>query len=232
MKTDLKILYEDNHLLAINKPSGMLVQGDKTNDQCLLDFAKEYIKEKYNKPGEVFMGLPHRLDRPTSGVVVLARTSKALERLNKMFHDKLVQKTYWAVVGANPPQVEDTLIHYMTKSEEKNRSYAHNKPKKGGDYAELSYKLVGKSKLFNLLEVKPKTGRHHQIRVQLAAIGCPIKGDIKYGFKRSNVDKSIHLHARALEILHPITKEPLKIIAPPPNEVVWNVFKEIDLTEN
>lgn len=228
MKTELKVLFEDNHLLVINKPSGMLVQGDKTKDACLLDFAKAYIKEKYNKPGDVFMGLPHRLDRVTSGIVVLCRTSKALERVNKQFHDKLVQKTYWAVVGANPPQVEDTLVHYMTKNQEKNRSYAHKKVKKGGLYAELDYKLIGKSKMFNLLEVKPKTGRHHQIRVQLSSIGCPIKGDIKYGYKRSNVDKSIHLHARALEFTHPVTKKTMKIVAQAPNEVVWNVFKDID----
>ncbi|MGB0885184.1 MAG: RluA family pseudouridine synthase [Chitinophagales bacterium] len=224
---ELDLIYEDNHLLAINKPSGMLVQGDKTNDKCILDFAKAYIKKKYNKPGDVFIGLPHRLDRPTSGVIVLARTSKALERLNKQFHDKLVQKTYWAVVGNNPPEVEGTLVHYMTKSQEKNRSYAHKKVKKGGQLAELDYKLIGKSKLYNLLKITPKTGRHHQIRVQLSSIGCPIKGDIKYGFKRSNPDKSIHLHARTISFTHPTTKETMKFTAKAPNEVIWNVFKDI-----
>lgn len=231
MKTKLNILFEDNHLLVINKPSGMLAQGDKTKDESILDFAKQYIKEKFNKPGDVFMGLPHRLDRPTSGIVVLARTSKALERISKMFQDKTIQKTYWAVVGNNPPQVEDTLVHYLYKNEAKNRSYALNKPKKGAQYAELEYKLIGKSKLFNLLEVKPKTGRHHQIRVQLSTIGCPIKGDIKYGFKRSNEDKSIHLHARAIEFFHPITKEPLHFVAQPPKENVWNIFLEVETAQ-
>lgn len=224
----LDIIYEDNHLLAVNKPSGMPVQGDKSKDKCLLDYAKEYIKKKYNKPGAVFMGLPHRLDRPTSGIVVLARTSKALERMNKLFKEKKIQKTYWAVVGNNPPQVEDTLIHYLYKNQEKNRSFVIKKQKKGAQLAELSYKIIGKSKHFNLLEVKPKTGRHHQIRVQLSSIGCPIKGDIKYGFKRSNLDRSIHLHARAISFAHPTTKKTLTLKARLPKEVVWNIFKEID----
>jgi 23S rRNA pseudouridine1911/1915/1917 synthase len=227
MKTDLNIIFEDNHLLIINKPAGLLVQGDKTGDDSLLDKGKAYIKEKYNKPGKVYLGLPHRLDRPTSGIVVLAKTSKALERLNKMFQDRSIEKTYWAIVKNNPKEIEATLSGFMYKNQEKNRSYVHAKPKKGGQLAELSYKLIGKSKFYNLLEVKPKTGRHHQIRVQLASIGCPITGDIKYGFKRSNPDRSIHLHAKALVFVHPVSKETMKINAKPPKEQVWDFFKEI-----
>lgn len=227
MKTELDILFEDNHLLVINKPPGMLVQGDKTGDDSLLDKGKAYIKEKYNKPGAVYLGLPHRLDRPTSGIVVLAKTSKALERLNKLFQTRDIQKTYWAIVKANPPEVEATLSGFMYKNQEKNRSYVHAKPKKGAQLAELSYKIIGKSKYYNLLEVKPVTGRHHQIRVQLAGIGCPIKGDIKYGFKRSNPDRSIHLHARKLDFLHPVTKVQMNIDAKPPKEQVWDFFRDI-----
>lgn len=227
MKVELNIIHEDNHLLIVNKPSGMLVQADKTKDECLLDFAKAYIKEKYNKPGDVFMGLPHRLDRPTSGIMILARTSKALERLNKMFQEKEIEKTYWAIVKNNPRELEDTLIGYMTKNQEKNRSSVHKSPKKGNKYAELYYQLIGKSKFYNLLEVTPVTGRHHQIRVQLASIGCPIKGDIKYGFKRSNEDKSIHLHAKVMKFIHPVTKEKLTIEAKLPNDQVWNFFKDV-----
>tara|TARA_B110000908_G_C10232553_1_gene441417 strand:+ start:822 stop:1505 length:684 start_codon:yes stop_codon:yes gene_type:complete len=227
MKTELDILFEDNHLLIINKPAGLLVQGDKTGDESLLDKGKAYIKEKYNKPGLVYLGLPHRLDRPTSGIVVLAKTSKALERLNKLFQTREIQKTYWAIVKANPPEVEATLSGFMYKNQEKNRSYVHAKPKKGAQLAELSYKIIGKSKYYNLLEVTPVTGRHHQIRVQLASIGCPIKGDIKYGFKRSNPDRSIHLHARKLSFLHPVTKKEMKIGAKPPKEQVWDFFRDI-----
>lgn len=227
MKSNLNILFEDNHLLIVNKPAGLLVQGDATGDISLLDEGKEYIKEKYNKPGNVYLGLVHRLDRPTSGIVVLAKTSKALERLNKMFRDRTVEKTYWAIVKTNPKEIEATLTGFMYKNQEKNRSYVHAKPKKGGQLAELTYKLIGKSKFYNLLEVKPKTGRHHQIRVQLASIGCPIKGDIKYGFKRSNLDRSIHLHAKALSFDHPVTKVKMNIVAKPPKEQVWDFFKDI-----
>jgi len=227
MKTELDILFEDNHLLIVNKAPGILSQSDKTKDKTILDFGKEYIKEKYNKPGDVFLGLPHRIDRPTSGIIVLARTSKALERLNKMFQEKQVQKIYWAIVKNNPQEIEDTLVNYLYKNQEKNRSYAVSKPKKGAVLCELDYKLIGKTKYYNLLEVKPKTGRHHQIRVQLAHIGCPIKGDIKYGFQRSNSDRSIHLLARAITFIHPVTKKEISITAKPPKDPVWDNFKHI-----
>ena len=223
----LNILFEDNHLLIVNKPSGLLVQGDKTGDNSLLDIGKSYIKEKYNKSGKVYLGLPHRLDRPTSGIMVLAKTSKALERLNKMFQEKKIKKIYWAIVKANPKEIEATLIGYMYKNQEKNRSYIHKKAKKGAKYAELSYKLIGKSKFYNLLEIKLETGRHHQIRVQLASIGCPIKGDIKYGFKRSNLDRSIHLHAKYISFIHPVTKKEISLNARVPKEQVWDFFKDV-----
>ena len=223
----LNILFEDNHLLIINKPSGMLVQGDITGDNSLLDIAKNYIKEKYNKPGKVYIGLPHRLDRPTSGIVILAKTSKALERLNKMFQENKVKKIYWAVVKENPKELEATLVGFMYKNQEKNRSYINKKAKKGAKYAELKYKLIGKSKFYNLLEIELKTGRHHQIRVQLASIGCPIKGDIKYGFKRSNQDRSIHLHAKFIKFVHPVTKKEISLNAKVPKDQVWDFFKDI-----
>jgi len=223
----LNILFEDNHLLIINKPAGMLVQGDKTGDNSLLDIAKNYIKEKYNKPGKVYIGLPHRLDRPTSGIVILAKTSKALERLNKMFQENKVKKIYWAVVKENPKELEASLVGFMYKNQEKNRSYINKKAKKGAKYAELRYKLIGKSKFYNLLEIELKTGRHHQIRVQLASIGCPIKGDIKYGFKRSNQDRSIHLHAKYIKFVHPVTKKEISLSAKVPKDQVWDFFKDI-----
>ncbi len=227
MNIDLNILFEDNHLLIVNKASGIIVQGDKTGDFSLLDAGKKYIKEKYNKPGKVYLGLPHRLDRPTSGIMILAKTSKALERLNKMFQDRKIDKIYWAIVKNNPKEVQATLTGFMYKNQEKNRSYVHAKPKKGAKPVELSYVLKGKSKYYNLLEVKPKTGRHHQIRVQLASIGCPIKGDIKYGFKRSNEDRSIHLHAKEIRFIHPVTKKNMHIVAKTPKDPVWDFFRDI-----
>lgn len=223
----LEILFEDNHLLIINKEAGLLVQGDKTGDDSLLDIGKKYIKDKYNKPGKVYLGLPHRLDRPTSGIVILAKTSKALERLNKMFQESTIKKIYWAIVKNNPKEINATLTGFMYKNQEKNRSYVNKKPKKGAKYAELSYKLIGKSKFYNLLEIELKTGRHHQIRVQLASIGCPIKGDIKYGFKRSNFDRSIHLHAKFIEFIHPVTKEKISLNSQIPKEQVWDFFKDV-----
>lgn len=220
----VEILYEDNHIIAVNKPSGALAQGDKTGDLPLVEYVKEYVKKKYNKPGDVFMGIPHRLDRPTSGILLFARTSKALARLNAMFQKKEIQKTYWAVVKNTPPQMEDTLIHYLQKNQQKNKSFAKTKPFDKTLKCELTYKVIGKSKTYKLLEVLPKTGRHHQIRVQLSTIGCPIKGDVKYGFKRPNEDKSIHLHARKIDFIHPVKKEAISITAPVPDDVVWQAF--------
>jgi 23S rRNA pseudouridine1911/1915/1917 synthase len=222
---ELEVLYEDNHLIVINKRSGDLVQGDKTGDKPLSEMVKEYIKEKYNKPGEVYLGVAHRIDRPTSGIVIFARTSKALTRLNKMFQDKEIQKTYWAVVQNAPEAESAVLTHWLKRNTQQNKSYAHYKSiGSGSKESTLTYQLKAKSKNYFLLEVLPKTGRHHQIRCQLSFIGCPIKGDLKYGAKRSNPDGSIHLHARGVEFLHPVKKEPLKIIAPPPKEVVWDSF--------
>lgn len=224
---NLNILFEDNHLLIINKQAGLLVQGDKTGDDSLLDIAKLYIKEKYDKPGKVYLGLPHRLDRPTSGIIILAKTSKALERLNKMFQENKIKKIYWAIVKANPQEIEATLTGFMYKNQEKNRSYVNKKPKKGAKYAELHYKLIGKSKFYNLLKIELKTGRHHQIRVQLSSIGCSIKGDIKYGFKRSNQDRSIHLHAKYIQFMHPVTKKEISLNSRVPKDQVWDFFKDV-----
>jgi len=215
----LEVLYEDNHLIAINKKSGDIVQGDKTGDAPLSDFVKAYIKKKYNKVGEVFLGTIHRLDRPTSGIVLYARTSKALTRMNKKFREKKVQKTYWAVVDNTPPNNSGTLDNYLQKNQKKNKSYvAKNKV---GKHAVLDYILLKKLNNFYHLEIKPKTGRHHQIRVQLAHIGCIIKGDLKYGSKRSNKDASIHLLAQKLEFIHPVKKDPITIVAPVPKDSVW-----------
>ena len=217
-----EILYEDNHLLIVNKRPGDLVQGDKTGDEPLVEKLKQYIKEKYNKPGAVFLGVVHRLDRPTSGIVVFARTSKALERLNKLFKEREVDKKYWAVVKNEPPKSQDTLVHYLVRNEKRNKSTALGKDSKNAKEAKLTYKVIKKLKNYYLLEVDLHTGRHHQIRAQLSAVGCPIKGDLKYGFDRSNKDGSIHLHARELKLIHPVKKEPLSIIAPPPKDPIWD----------
>jgi 23S rRNA pseudouridine1911/1915/1917 synthase len=224
----LEILYEDNHLIVINKASGTLVQGDKTGDIPLNELVKSYIKTKYNKPGDVYLGTVHRLDRPTSGIVLFARTSKALTRMNELFKIKDIQKTYWAVTEKPPRSNTGLLIDFLLKNEKQNKSYVKPNKKSGAKEAELSFKLVGKGDNYSYLEVKPATGRHHQIRVQLSNIGCIIKGDLKYGAKRSNKDGSIHLHARKLEFIHPVKKEPVSIIAPPPNEVLWNEFLKLD----
>ena len=225
----IEVLYEDNHIIAVNKRPSDIVQGDKTGDTPLSDFVKQYIKEKYNKPGEVFIGTVHRIDRPVSGIVLFARTSKALARLNEMFQKKEIQKTYWAVVKNKPKNEKGTLIHYLKKNEAKNMSKAFEKEGNGALRSELEYKLILSLENYHLLEVKPHTGRHHQIRVQLSAMGSPIKGDVKYGFDRGNKDASIHLHARKIEFIHPVQKtpdglknKPIIIIAPPPNEVIWN----------
>ena len=219
----LEVLYEDNHIIAVNKKSGDIVQGDKTGDAPLSDFVKAYIKKKYNKPGEVFLGTIHRLDRPTSGVVLYARTSKALSRMNEQFREKKVQKTYWAVVDNSPPNTSGTLENYLQKNQKQNKSYITKN--EAGKHALLDYKLLKKLDNFFHLEIRPKTGRHHQIRVQLAHIGSIIKGDLKYGAKRSNKDASIHLLAQKLEFIHPVTKENITITAPAPKESIWDACK-------
>ena len=221
----LSVLFEDNHLIVINKRAGDLVQGDKTGDKPLSDMVKDYIKVKYNKPGEVYLGVAHRIDRPTSGIVIFARTSKALTRLNKMFQDKEIQKTYWAVVRNSPESESAVLTHWLKRNTQQNKSYAHYKSiGPGSKESTLTYKLKAKSDNYYLLEVLPKTGRHHQIRTQLSFIGCPIKGDLKYGAKRSNPNGSIHLHARGIKFIHPVKKEPVTITAPPPKDPVWDSF--------
>ena len=220
----MEILFEDNHLIAINKKPSEIVQGDKTGDTPLSDFVKQYIKEKYKKPGEVFLGVTHRIDRPVSGVVIFARTSKALARINEMFREKEIKKTYWAVVKNKPKTNSGTLVHYLIKNEQTNKSRAYEKEMPDALKSELDYKIIFSSDNYHLLEINPRTGRHHQIRVQLAAVGSPIKGDFKYGFKRGNEDASIHLHARKAELIHPVSKELITIIANPPSEVLWNYF--------
>lgn len=221
-KTNLQILHEDNHIIVINKRVGDIVQGDKTGDKPLSEVVKEYIKDKYNKPGEVFLGVVHRLDRPTSGIVIFARTSKALSRLNEMFSNRETQKTYWAIVKNKPEKTADTLVHYLKRNEKNNTSKAHLKEVPDSKIARLDYKIIKELDSYFALEIDLHTGRHHQIRAQLAAIGCPIKGDLKYGFDRSNPDGGIHLHARKLIFIHPVSKENLEIVAPTPNNSVWN----------
>ena len=215
----LDILYEDNHLIAINKKSGDIVQGDKTGDTPLSDYVKKYIKKKYNKPGDVFLGTIHRLDRPTSGIILFARTSKALSRMNEQFRTKKVQKIYWAIVNNEPPNTSGTLENYLTKNQKNNKSYV---TKKDGKHAILHYQIIKKLTNYYLLKIKPETGRHHQIRVQLANIGCNIKGDLKYGAQRSNKDSSIHLLARNIEFIHPVKNEKIQITAPAPKDSLWD----------
>ncbi len=222
-KDNLQVLYEDNHIIAINKRVGDIVQGDRTGDTPLSEVVKQYIADKYQKPGAVFLGVVHRLDRPTSGIVVFARTSKALTRLNKLFSERKTQKTYWAVVKNTPTQKEATLVHYLKRNPKQNKSYAYPTEVPNSKKAILEYRVLKKLEQYTLLEIALKTGRHHQIRCQLAAIHSPIKGDLKYGFKRSNADGGIHLHARKLVFVHPVKKEELVIIAPPPKDVIWNV---------
>ena len=224
-KDNLQILHEDNHIIVINKRVGDIVQGDKTGDKPLSEVVKEYIKEKYNKPGDVFLGVVHRLDRPTTGIVVFAKTSKALERLNTMFSTRETKKTYWAIVKNQPPKTEDTLTHFLKRNPKNNTSKAHLKEVPESKKAILDYKIIQKLDNYYVLEINLHTGRHHQIRAQLTAIGCPIKGDLKYGFDRSNQDGGIHLHARKLAFIHPVSKENIEIIAPTPNEVLWNSVK-------
>ena len=219
---NLQVIHEDNHLIIINKRVGDIVQGDKTGDKPLSEIVKEYLKIKYNKPGEVFLGVVHRLDRPTTGIVVFAKTSKALTRMNELFSSRATQKTYWAVVKNKPSKSEDNLVHYIKRNEKNNTSKAHIKEVNDSKIASLDYKIITSLNNYFVLEINLHTGRHHQIRAQLQAINCPIKGDLKYGFDRSNPDGGIHLHARKLVFMHPVTKIELEIIAPTPNDVIWN----------
>lgn len=221
----MTVVYEDNHIIVVNKTSSEIVQGDKTGDTPLSEMVKQYLKEKYNKPGNVFIGVTHRLDRPVSGLVVFAKTSKALLRLNEMFRNGEVKKTYWAIVKECPKETEGELVHYLVRNEKQNKSYAYDKEVKNSKKAVLHYKLIGHSQNYYLLEVDLKTGRHHQIRCQLAKMGCPIKGDLKYGFPRSNPDGSICLHARTVQFVHPVSKEMIRLTAPVPEGNLWNGFE-------
>ena len=220
----MKVVYEDNHIIIVNKESGEIVQGDKSGDQPLSEFVKTYIKQKYNKPGNVFLGVTHRLDRPVSGLVVFARTSKALARLNDMFRNGDIHKTYWAITQKCPEPSEGTLTHWITRNTQQNKSYAHDREVPNSKQAILNYRLIGKTDNYHLLEIQLMTGRHHQIRCQLSHIGSPIKGDLKYGAKRSNPDGSISLHARRIEFVHPVTKENINVEAPLPTLPPWNAF--------
>lgn len=219
-----RILYEDNHLIVVNKLPGELVQGDKTGDRTLADDVKEYLKVTYNKPGNVYLGIPHRLDRPTSGIVVYTKTEKALVRMNEMFKGSGVQKTYWAIVDRLPQKDEATLVHYISRDTVNNKSIAFPVEKRGTKIAKLDYKLIKSSDKYHLLEIALHTGRHHQIRAQLAAIGLHIKGDLKYGAARSNPDGGISLHARKIVFTHPVKKTGIEIIAPPPKDTLWDFF--------
>ncbi len=221
----MTILYEDNHLIAINKTTSEIVQGDKTGDKPLSDTIKHYLKDKYQKPGNVFVGVIHRLDRPVSGVVLFAKTSKSLARMNEMFKNHEVKKSYWAIIKKMPIEQQATLTHYLVRNEKQNKSFAFDKEQKDSQLAILHYTLKATSDRYALLEVDLETGRHHQIRCQLAKIGCPIKGDLKYGFPRSNEDGGISLHAHSISFIHPVTKEPVSLSAPVPEEKLWKMFE-------
>lgn len=225
IELEKQILFEDNHLIIINKRSSQIVHSDKTGDVSLEEMVKHYLKTKYNKLGNVYCGLVHRLDRPVSGVVMFAKTEKALVRLNKMMKEHQIHKTYWAIVRNNNIKPKATLVNFLVRNEKQNKTFVTKDTNKG-KYAELDYEVLKKSDNYQLLKVNLKTGRHHQIRVQLSNIGCPIKGDLKYGFERSNKDASISLHARELEFLHPVKKEQIKIIAPLPKDSLWQWFDE------
>lgn len=222
----MEILYEDNHIIIVNKSAGEIVQGDKTGDEPLVETLKKLIKVRDNKPGDVFLGVVHRLDRPVSGVVVFAKTSKALTRLNKMFAEGNVHKTYWAITRNMPPKTADTITHYISSVERNNKSYASATPKTGAKEARLAYRLIASSDRYFLLEINLMTGRKHQIRVQLSTIGCPVKGDLKYGDKRSNSDGSISLHARRIQFVHPVSQKQIDIVAPTPlNDNLWRALE-------
>ncbi|MDE5710897.1 MAG: RNA pseudouridine synthase [Bacteroides sp.] len=223
----MTVVYEDNHIIIVNKTASEIVQGDKTGDTPLSETVKQYLKEKYQKPGNVFIGVTHRLDRPVSGLVIFAKTSKALSRLNEMFKNSEVKKTYWAVVKNRPPKEEGELVNYLIRNEKQNKSYAYDTEKPGSKKAVLRYRLIGHSQNYHLLEVDLKTGRHHQIRCQLAKMGCPIKGDLKYGSPRSNPDGSICLHARSVRFVHPVSKEVIVVEAPVPAGNLWNGFERM-----
>ena len=224
-KNNLQVLHEDNHIIIVNKRVGDIVQGDKTGDKPLSEVVKAYLKEKHNKPGNVYLGVVHRLDRPTSGIVLFSKTSKALPRLNKLFQQKDAKKTYWAVVKNRPPKDQDILVHYLKRNPKQNKSFAHKNEVPDSKKAILEYRILKELDNYFLLEVDLKTGRHHQIRSQLSAIGCSIKGDLKYGFDRSNKDAGIHLHARKLEFIHPVKREPIIVIAEVPDESLWQACK-------
>ena len=225
-KSNLQVIYEDNHIIIVNKRAGDIVQGDKTGDKPLSEVVKDYIKLKYDKPGNVYLGVVHRLDRPTTGIVMFSKTSKALPRLNKLFAEKKTNKTYWAIVKQIPETPQDTLIHWLKKNPKNNKSTAYTKEINGSKKAILHYKTLKILDNYALLEIELETGRHHQIRCQLANIGSPIKGDLKYGFNRSNKDASISLHARRLQFIHPVSKKPIDVIAPLPNEPIWNACED------
>lgn len=222
-----EILFEDNHIIIVNKLPGDIVQADIGGDKPLREFVQDYIKEKYNKPGKVFLGVVHRIDRPVGGIVIFARTGKALARLNDIFRKREVKKIYWAVVDRMPPKAEGHLVHFLRKNQSKNKSFVVNENTSGAQKAELKYRLLGNSDRYYLLEVELLTGRHHQVRAQLADIGCRIKGDLKYGFPRSNPNASIHLHARYIEFIHPVKQEKICITARPPKDPIWDYFVEI-----
>ncbi len=220
----MKVIYEDNHLIIVSKKSGEIVQGDKTGDTPLSETVKAYLKEKYHKPGAVFLGVVHRLDRPVGGLVVFARTSKALTRLNRMFAEGEVHKTYWAIVQQTPPEPDGMLTHWLVRNEKQNKSYAYDREVPHAKKAMLRYHVIGHSERYTLLEVELLTGRHHQIRCQLAKMGCPIKGDLKYGAPRSNADGSISLLSRRIELIHPVSKEPIAVEAPVPDDPLWQAI--------
>lgn len=223
----MEILYEDNHIIVVNKTCSEIVQGDKTGDKPLSEMVQEYIKEKYAKPGNVFIGVTHRLDRPVSGLVVFAKTSKALSRLNEMFRTHNLTKRYWAIVKNMPPKEEELLTNYLVRNERMNKTFVYDKQVKEGKLSKLSYKVIAKSENYYLLEIDLMTGRHHQIRAQLAHIGCPIKGDLKYGFDRSNKDGGISLHARNVKFIHPVSQKEIDIVAPVPDDTLWKAFEQL-----
>ena len=220
----MEVIYEDNHLIAVSKTCSEIVQGDKTGDRPLPEIIGQWLKEKYNKPGNVFVGVTHRLDRPVSGLVLFAKTSKALTRLNEMFKNGEIQKTYWAIVKEKPKEAEAELVHYIVRNEKQNKSFAYDTEKPNTKKAILHYKVIAQSDNYFLLEIDLKTGRHHQIRCQLAKIGCPIKGDLKYGFPRSNPDGGISLHSRKAKFIHPVSKQEIEIVAPVPDDRLWKAF--------
>ncbi len=221
---NLRVLYEDNHLIAVNKRPSDIIQSDKTADKILSEVTAEYLAKKYNKPGKAFIAIIHRIDRPVSGVILYAKTTKAAQRMVKLFKDREMKKTYWAIVENAPPEQSATVVNYLKKNQDRNKSYVHQTEVKGSKRSELSYRHLGSGDRYHFMEVTPETGRHHQIRTTLSNIGCPIKGDVKYMAKRTNKDASVCLHARSLEFIHPVKKEPISIIAPPPDDALWNAF--------